>query len=234
MFPEGHNNNTRLYLPPVRSLDFTALTLPLAAPGAWGDFLGSHQGNSSTRLWILLFQGSALWAALPHSHGLQIWNFGSPSCKNWDFGIHMFLRELGRRGPGHKGRVSRGPSSAPSPILGQPDRTKIRCSWPVSLCSGGYRITQEPSCESCAPEPSRATPAPSSCKCAHFAPVCCSKHPPAPGNSHVGPEPLTWVKTCAVRSDPPSGHPHILGQVISQPECDRCPKTSQSLSTAHR
>lgn len=140
----------------------------------------------------------------------------------------------GRRGPGHKGRVSRGPSSAPSPILGQPDRTKIRCSWPVSLCSGGYRITQEPSCESCAPEPSRATPAPSSCKCAHFAPVCCSKHPPAPGNSHVGPEPLTWVKTCAVRSDPPSGHPHILGQVISQPECDRCPKTSQSLSTAHR
>lgn len=52
-----------------------------------------------------------------------------------------------------------------------------------------------------APEPSWATPAPSSSKCAHLAHVCSSKHPPAPGNSHIGPEPM-WAKICAVRSDP--------------------------------
>lgn len=49
---------------------------------------------------------------------------------------------------------------------------------------------------------SLATLALSSSRRDRFAHVCSSKHPPAPGDSHVGHEPLTWAKSCAVISVP--------------------------------
>lgn len=74
-------------------------------------------------------------------------------------------------------------------------------------------------------------------RCARLAHVCSSKHPPAPGNPHVGWEPLTWAKNPAVGSVFPththcSCHRHILDQVRSELEGDNCSKGRQSPATA--
>jgi len=203
LFPEGHNNNNALSasLLDLKDLIGSHVLFLSQLQERWYDFSGRPPRKQLPQKQSPDPLSGGLWAALPQNWSASDLAFSHPqTAKSVDWGCARAssLREPGRRGPGSNRRWQRAERAADRAQLaarpwaawqGEGQRSWARNpSWlglPNSRCVGAVLRSR-----------SLATPALSSSRCAR-------KHPPAPGNSQVGCEPLTWAKNCAASSAVP-------------------------------